>query len=220
MKKNYLWFLFIAVVLNGCINYEQVTTVRADNSGEMYIHYWTKIKLPIDSTIFGRIGAFNRGEIKKIFNFPDVKLKETEIYIDEEDSTLHAKIQFDFRNINNLRKLEPFKGSRISVVNGHNGNKKFTQFVTPFTFPFEFNSGNYFAEYTYYLPGKILNSNADDISLNRLHWKFKLKDLQNGKILTATFRPFRLPETPAWIYYLAGFVLLIVIYFLFSKKYT
>ena len=218
MKNNLVKILLVSLFLGGCINYEQVTTIHGDNSGNMYIHYWAKVKLPIDSTIFTRVSAFNKNEIGKVFNSENVQLKNVEVYLDEGDSSLHGKIEFDFKNFNELNKLKPFEGSRLAITDVPGGNKKFTQFVKPFTLPFIFDSEKYWAEYTYYLPGNILYSNAQETSLNKLYWKFRLNDLQNGKILTATFRPFRLSETPRWIYYLAGFVILVVMFFLFSKK--
>jgi len=220
MKKNIPKILLILLLLSGCINYEQITTVRGDNSGEMFIHYWVKVKLPIDSTFFTRIGVFNKKKIAEVFDAPFVELNEVEVYVNAEDSSLHAQIDFDFKDFNKLVSLKPFKGTSLAITKAPNGNKKFVQFIKPFSLPFEITPGNFSIEYTYYLPGKILNSNANEVSLNKLYWKFTPEELQNGKFLNATFRPFRLNETPKWIYYLAVFVLVVVLVFLFSKKYS
>ncbi|MDP2039365.1 MAG: hypothetical protein Q8L04_18460 [Ignavibacteria bacterium] len=39
-----------------------------------------------------------------------------------------------------------------------------------------------------------------------------------GKYITASYRPFKLKETPIWIYIIALLVLLVVIVYLFSKR--
>jgi len=45
-----------------------------------------------------------------------------------------------------------------------------------------------------------------------------LDEIGKGKTISVTFKPFKLKETPYWIYILAGLVLLIVIFFLVRKK--
>ncbi len=217
MKKLFA-FILLSVLLAGCLNYEQITTVKADNSGKMFIHYWTKISLPLDSTFYKRVSIFDTVYVRKEFSKPFVSLKDLESYIDYDDSTIHAKIEFSFTNIDSLNKLSAFKGASIFIKKGPGGTKIFGQSITPFFFEFGFNPSDYTMKYVYYLPGKILSSNADDVTLNRLTWKFKMSELKPGTYLKATFKPFRLKETPPWIYWLAGIVLLIVGVFLFKKK--
>ncbi len=216
--KKFLLILLIPFLLSGCLNYEQITTVKADNSGKMFIHYWTKITLPLDSTFYRQVSIFDTSYVAKQFKRDFVNLTDLESYVDYDDSTVHIKVEFNFTNLDSLNKLPAFRGSSIFIKKGAGGTKVFTQTIVPFFFEFGFKPADYTLKYVYYLPGKILSSNADDVTLNRLTWKFKMSEIKPGTTLEATFKPFRLPETPRWIYWLAGIVLLIVFIFLIKEK--
>jgi hypothetical protein len=221
MKRIKLLILISTVIpllLNGCLNYEQITTVKADKSGKMFIHYWTKITLPTDSTILRKVALFDTSAIRKKISKNFIRVENVEAYTDNEDSTVHIKIEFFFSNLDSLNKLEIFKSSNIHITDAPGGLKKFTQTVTPVIYGLGIDTENYTLKYVYYLPGKIYSSNANDVTLNRLTWQFKMSEVKNGLTLSATYKPFKLAETPPWIYWLAGIVLLIVLIFLFKKK--
>ena len=66
MKKitKIITIIFFALFLNGCLDYEQITNLKIDGSGDMYIHYWMKANNYTDSTIIAKVGIFNPDSIK------------------------------------------------------------------------------------------------------------------------------------------------------------
>jgi hypothetical protein len=80
-------------------------------------------------------------------------------------------------------------------------------------------NGNAFrVTYKYTFGGDIINDNSTSKDGRTLIWDYTLSQIGIGKMISVTFRPFKLKETPPWIYALSGLVLLIVIIFLLRKK--
>ncbi len=187
-------------------------------SGKMFIHYWTnKIDLN-DSTYINNIKLFDEKTIKEEYSSKFVDIKNIEIYKDFSDSTLHTKIELTFSNIDSLIQSKAFKNSGITIKDLPDGNKLFTQRVQSYSIGFGFNPADYTMKYVYYLPGKIIDHNANDLTRNRVTWEFSLDEISGSKTLSAVFKPYPLKETPPIIYYLAGFVLLVLFIFIFRKR--
>jgi hypothetical protein len=204
--------------INGCLNYKQITTIRKDGSGNMFIHYWMKWNSQKDSLIVEQLGIFNKDSVNKEFSSEYSSIKKVEVYKDNSDSTIHAQVSLDFHSLDSLNKTPAFRKSELSIKDGPKSTKIFSQFVPPFATGFGYSSKNFSITYVYYLPGETLTHNATEIDRNKLTWKFSLDDIGTGKYITATYRPFKLQETPVWIYICALFVLIVVIIFLFSKR--
>jgi len=220
MKKYFLTaFLFILLLsLTSCLNYTQVTTIKTDNSGKMYIHYWTHMDPDLDSLLLTKLGLFNEDTLNNIFRANFTDLNFTKVYHDYTDSSLHAQVEFEFTNFDSLNSLQFFKHSELSVKHGADDTKIFSQFIQPFTTSFGLYDKSLTVSYVYYLPGDILSHNANSISRNKLTWIFTLDNIGTGKIISANYVPFRLKETPKWIYILAGVVILIVLIFLLRER--
>ena len=220
MKRNFsIFFIFlISLCLHGCLNYTQITTIKTDNSGKMYIHYWMEMDPELDSLLIKKIGNFNKDSLNKIFNKNFTLLNYITVYNDYKDSSLHAQIEFEFTNFDSLNQLQFFKHSELSVKEGPNETKIFSQFIQPITTSMGFSSESFEINYIYYLPGEIIKHNADTKFRNKLTWNFTMDDIGRGKTISANYIPFKLKETPIWIYYLASFVIIIVLVFLFKKS--
>lgn len=217
MKKSYL-LIFLSIILSGCLNYEQITTIYGNKSGKMFIHYWTNSLQLSDSSISQNIPIFNKETILNEFSSKHIDNINIEIYKDLSDSSVHAKIEFRFDNIDSLKQSKAFRNSGISIKELPDGNEVFNQFVQPFIIGFGFDPKEYQLKFVYYLPGKILKHNADKLSGHKLTWQFTMDDIKAGKMLSATFEPYPLERTPLIIYLLAGIVLLIVFFYLFRKR--
>ncbi len=217
-NKNFLLLIFVSLFITSCLNYNQVTTIKTDNSGKMYIHYWMNMDPELDSLLITRLGLFNKETLTNNFTAKFTKINYVSIYHDFTDSTLHAQIEFEFSNFDSLNHLAFFKHSELDVKDGPEGTKIFSQFIQPITTTFGLSESNYSISYIYYLPGEIINHNANSLSRNKLEWNFSIDDIGNGKIITATYIPFRLKETPTWIYILASLVMLVVLIFLLKKS--
>lgn len=219
MHKKIKFIPLLILFASGCLDYTQVTTIKTDNSGNMFIHYWMKWDSPKDSLIIENLGIFVQDSVYKEFSSEYSSIKNVEVYKDYNDSTIHAKVDLDFESLDSLNTTNAFRGSELSIKEGEKNTKIFSQFIQPIATGFGIESKNFSLTYIYYLPGEILNHNATESSRNKLTWKYTLDEIGTGKHITATYRPFKLKETPTFIYYCALFVLVIVIIFIFSKRF-
>jgi hypothetical protein len=185
----------------------------------MFIHYWMKWENPRDSIIIEQIGLFTKDSVYKEFASEYSNITNVEVYRDFSDSTIHAKVELEFNSLDSLNQTRAFKDSKLSIKDGDQNIKIFSQFIQPVATGFGFEKINVSLTYVYYLPGEILSHNATEVYRNRLTWKYSLDEIGTGKFITATYRPFKLKETPVWIYFAASLVLIVVIIFLFSKKF-
>jgi hypothetical protein len=217
MRKFYN-IILLCLIIPGCLNYYQETTLKIDGSGEMFVHYWMKVVTSQDSLIVNQFNIFNPDSVRKEFSSDYDKVENVEVYNDGNDSTIHSKIELSFQNIDSLNNTKAFRDANFSLRDGAAGQKIFSQFIAPTATGFGFDASLFTITYVYYLPGEIITHNAMEKSSNKLTWRYKLSDIGMGKTLTATFRPFKLKETPVWIYILAFIVLSVVIIFLFRKK--
>lgn len=208
----------VLLFLSGCLNYTQVTTLKTDGSGSMFVHYWTELDNPEDTLFINRLGIFNADSIKKEFLSDYLTIDEIEVYRDFRDSTIHAKVVLTFAHFDSLNLSPVFRASKFSILNGPEEIKIFSQFIMPFATGFGINREEFKVRYIYYLPGEILEHNAVDVTRNKLTWEYNLEEIGSGRTITAVYRPFLLKETPKWIYLLCLMVLLIVITFLLKKR--
>ena len=164
------------------------------------------------------IGIFNPDSLKKEFASPQSTVEKVAVYADTTDSTMHAKIELSFTYIDSLNKTKPFAESNFSLKDGAEGQKVFSQFIPPVATGFGVDGSAFTETYIYDFPGEIITHNATSIVKKKLVWSYKLSELGKGKTISVTYRPYKLKETPMWIFVLSGLVLLVVIIFLFKKK--
>ncbi len=220
MKKfaQILTIFFISLFLNGCLDYEQITNLKIDGSGDMYIHYWMKANNITDSTIIEKVGIFNPDSIKNEYSSQHLNITNIEVYRDDNDSTIHAKVMFTFNRIDSLNYTKKFKDMNFVFKSIDKNVMLFSQYVPPFATGFGIKGQEFKIIYTYYIPGEIFTHNANERSNNKLTWAFTLEEIGTGKTISATFRPFKLKETPVVIYYAALFVIVVVVFYLLKKK--
>ena len=212
------FFIYFLFTLTACLNYTQITTIKTDNSGKMFIHYWMNMDPDLDSLLITKLGIFNEDSLGKIFNKSFTQMNYINVYNNFGDSSLHAQIEFEFSNFDSLNQLQFFRHSELSVKEGSNETKIFSQFIQPITTSFGFTNKDFKISYTYYLPGDIISHNANSLFRNKLVWSFNIENIGRGKTISANYIPFRLKETPIWIYSIAGFVIVVVLIFLFKKS--
>jgi hypothetical protein len=200
------------------LNYIQDVNLYADGSGYMRISYWMKSLGNENSVIAEKIGLFNADSLKSAFESNYNTIDDIEVYTDSTDSTLHAKIEITFPNIDSLNNHKSFKEYKFSLVDGAAGQKVFSQFIPPIATGFGVNRSDFNVQYKYTFGGEIITHNAQEKEGRTLVWNYTLADIGSGKTILVTFKPFKLKKTPYWIFFLAGAVLLVVIIYLFKKK--
>ena len=205
-------------MLTGCLNYIQDTQLYSDGSGSMRIIFWTKLPDTQSAKILDKIGIFNPDSIRSEFSSEYTKIKNISVYTDTTDSTTHAIVNLTFTHIDSLNKTKAFAASNFSLKDGAEGQKIFSQFIPPIVTGFGINGNAYHVTYKYTFGGDIVTDNSVSKMGRTLIWDYSLAQIGSGKTISVTFRPFKLKETPPWIYALSGLVLLIVIIFLLRKK--
>lgn len=184
----------------------------------MRITYWMKMLDSDNLKALDKIGLFNADSIKNEFSSKYNKIKDVQVYTDTTDSTMHAIIELTFSNIDSLNNSKAFANLNFSLTDGAAGQKVFSQFIPPIATGFGFDGNNFIVTYKYTFAGNVISSNATSNDGRTLIWKYSIADIGSGKKIAVTFKPFRLKETPYWIYYLMGAVLLLVLVFLMRKK--
>ncbi|MFA7419539.1 MAG: hypothetical protein WCZ90_07620 [Melioribacteraceae bacterium] len=218
MRRKLSILAFLLFTVTSCLDYTQVTTIKTDGTGNMFIHYFMKWTNQRDSSMVEQLGIFNKDSVQNEFSSEFSHVTNVEIYKDYKDSTIHAKIELDFNSLDSLNNTPAFRKSQLSVKDGAQNSKIFSQFIPPLATGFGLDSKSFELTFVYYLPGEILNHNATEAFRNKLTWKYSLDEVGMGKFITASYRPFKLKETPIWIYIIALFVLIVVIIYLFSKR--
>ena len=218
--RNLLSKLLVVLILlyfTGCLNYVQEVTLYPDGSGKMRIEYWMKLPDEESKAVAENIGIFNPDSIQSEFNSVHINLVNVDVFSDTTDSTTHAIINFTFDRIDSLNRTKAFNDANFTFQEGASGVINFTQFIPPIATGFGIDATQYNVSYIYTFSGKILVHNAHEVNKRTLSWNYSLADIGGGKSIFVTFRPYKLKETPDWIYMLAGTVLALVIFFLLRK---
>ncbi len=219
MKKLLLLFAFlISISIIGCLNYEQEVSLYPDGSGNMKIHYWMQYQDTLRLELLNQVGLFNPDTITKNFSSEFSKIENVTINTDSSDSTIHASFDLTFSSIDSLNQTKPFAEAKFSLIDGAAGQKVFSQFIPPAVTGFVGENNSFSIKYVYDFPGEIITHNAHSIEGKKLIWTYNITELGRGKTISVTYRPFKLKETPTWIYVLSGVVLAVVIIFLFRRK--
>lgn len=217
-KKVILVFPIVLLVLTSCLNYTQITTIKTDGSGEMFVHYWMQWEDKRDSVLLNKLHIFNQDSIYSEFSSKHNTIERVETFVNYSDSTIHSQVELEFNNFDSLKYTNAFEGANFTLLDGPNDTKIFSQFIAPFPTGFGLKSDEFIITLVYYLPGEILNHNANSKSRNKLTWAYSLADIGTGKTISATYRPFRLKETPPWVYLTTLLVILVVLVYLFRKR--
>jgi len=184
----------------------------------MYIDYWMQFPDRESETVVTNLGIFNADSITKEFSSDYTVIENVTVFTDTTDSSTHARINLSFSHIDSLNLTKAFTDFQFSYKEGAAGQIIFTQFIPPIATGFGIDASSFKVKYVYTFPGDIITHNAQESSGRTLTWEYSLSEIGGGKTISVTFRPFKLKETPIWIYVLSGAVLLLVILFLFGKR--
>ncbi|MFO7446519.1 MAG: hypothetical protein R6W90_09135 [Ignavibacteriaceae bacterium] len=217
MKKLLIPSLLF-LLLNGCLNFIQDVNLYPDGSGKMRIQYWMSLPDNENAKVIENVGIFNTDSIRSEFSSDYTTIKNIEVYTDSTDSTTHAIVELTFVHIDSLNKTKAFSDANFSLKDGASGQKIFSQFIAPIATGFGIDGNAFKVTYKYTFSGEIITHNAQTMEDRTLVWNYTLSEIGSGKTISVTFRPYKLKETPYWIYVLSGLVLLIVVFFLFRKR--
>lgn len=219
IKPFLLLVLFIMVtIFNGCLNYYQEVTLYPDGSGKMRIDYWMKFINEESEKVVDNLGIFNPDSIRSGFQSAYSKVENVNVYRDTTDFSTHAVIDISFNHIDSLNKTKVFAEYNFSFQEKTQGQILFSQFIPPIATGFGIDASTFNVTYQYTFSGEVLSHNAHQVSGKTLTWRYSLSEIGGGKTISVTFQPYKLKETPTWIYILSGAVLLLVLFFLLKKR--
>jgi len=217
IKKIFSIF-FVVFFITACINYEQNAYVYPDGTGKMEIHYWMKATDSASLASVSNLSIFISDSVENEFNFSFLKNFEVSSYVDSSDTTINTKIKFDFISLDSLNMIRSFSQYHFFLTDGAAGQKIFSQFIPPITSGFGLDAENYRIKYIYEFHGDVISHNATSENKRKLIWDYSYSEIGKGKTISVTFKPFKIKETPTFIYFLAGLVFTIVVFYLFRKK--
>ena len=210
--------IILLLFLPGCLNYYQEVTLYPDGSGKMKIDYWMKFDSEESAKVVDKLGIFNPDSIRSGFQTEYSQVNNVKVYSDTTDSTTHALIELSFDHIDSLNKTKVFTEYNFSFQEKTGGQVIFSHFIPPIATGFGIDADKFTVTYKYTIPGEIISHNANDVSGRSLTWQYSLAEIGGGKTISVTFQPYKLKETPVWIYILSGAVLLLVLFFLLKKR--
>lgn len=202
----------------GCLNYVQEAEIYPDGSGRMKIHYWMDLPDRDSSPMIEKIGIFNPDSITNQFTSDFTKISKVTTFADSSDSTVHAIVELEFTHIDSISKTKAFELAQFSLKDGAAGQKIFSQFISPIATGFGIDGSRFIVTYKYRFFGDVITHNAHSDSGKYYIWSYHLPEIESGKTISVTFRPYKLKETPYWIYALMGAVIVLVLFFLFRRK--
>jgi hypothetical protein len=168
--------------------------------------------------VVDNLGIFNPDSIISGFQSDYSKVENVNVYRDTTDSSTHAVIDISFSHIDSLNKTKVFAEYNFSYIQKTSGQVVFSQFIPPIATGFGIDASTFSVSYKYTMPGEIISHNAHQVSGKSLSWRYNLSEIGGGKTISVTFQPYKLKETPVWIYILSGSVLLLVLFFLLKKR--
>jgi len=210
--------MLFLTLFSGCLNYKQEVILYPDGSGKMKIDYWMKFMNEESEKVVDNLGIFNADSIKSAFQSSYCRVENVTVHRDTVDSSSHALINISFNHIDSLINTNIFAEYNFSFHEKAGGQVDFSQFIPPIATGFGIDAGNFNVTYKYTIPGEIISHNASQFSGKTLTWQYKLSEIGGGKTISVVFQPYKLKETPIWIYFLSGAVLLLVLFFLLKKK--
>ena len=210
--------ILFLLTFNGCLNYNQEVVLYPDGSGKMKIDYWMNFINKESEKVVENLGIFNPDSIRSGFQSKHSQVENVTVFRDTTDSTTHAIIELSFNHIDSLNQTKVFAEYNFSFQEKTGGQIIFSQFIPPIATGFGIDASNYRVTYKYSIPGEIISHNANLVSGKTLTWQYNLSEIGGGKMISVTFQPYKLKETPTWIYILSGAVLLLVLFFLLKKR--
>ncbi len=194
MYKNYKLFtaLFSFVVLSallisGCVNYEQNTTLNDDGSGSMKVHYWSKMSNFSMGTSLGKF-EFDESKAKENYSSGNTEIKSIKTEDNLDDSTKHVRVELTFKDINKLPDAKAFKSVEPSWKEGKDGMELKYVLLKDTSAAKNMGASEYTVTYTFEMPGEIVSTNATKKDGKTLTWEYKVSDLGKDIEMTANVK--------------------------------
>jgi len=179
--------LLLALYISGCVNYDQKTTLKADGSGSMSIHYWTKMS---NFSMGTTLGKFEFEEAKAKENYTSSNTTVKSIKVEDrpnEDSTKHVMVELDFKDINKLSDAKGFSEIKSTWKEVADGMELKYTLLKDSSAANNMGASDYKVTYSFDMPSEIVSTNGKKDG-QKVSWDYKVSDLGKDIDLTCVVK--------------------------------
>ncbi len=216
--------MVLAVLVAGCINYEEEITLNADGSGTMLMHYSIPQQLHAMMEMGGQDTGqdkseempfkFKEAEIRADMNAPGVTVEKVESKAEGDQQ--HFFVNVSFKKLTDLNKTKPFQkmpfqwkeeDKNVTFQQTLEGEKKKPEDNPMGDQMASAMLGNAKFTFKVKLPGKALPAPDTNGTIqedgNTVVWSYPLLEASKGQVMTAKFKkgglnlPFTMPVLAA-----------------------
>ena len=194
----YCFAISLLLLVQGCLQSENKFTLKKDGSGQLEVMYILgedfsqkpgqaqKSKENITAKPIPGELVSTEEDLREQFQGEGIKIEKA-IFEKKEDK-LHVSYTVTFDTLQNLLNTKAFRKGEVNFYRDKNSNLGFQMETESIRRDFEQKKiqGPFSLEFTLILPGKILDSNADQIEENTLSWRYNQDKAQPPAIVKAT----------------------------------
>ena len=177
------------ILVQGCLESENKLTVKKDGSGQLEVMYILGEEIqehgqaqkskdsPITKPISDGMIATEEN-LREQFQGEGISIEQS--VFEKKEGKLHVFYTVTFDSLKNLLNTKAFQKGEVSFYRDKNNNLSFHLETASIRQDLEQKKmqGPFSLEFTLILPGKILESNADQIEVNRLFWRYNQEKMQ------------------------------------------
>ena len=178
--------LVFAVYLSGCVNVDQKTKVSKDGSGEITLHYWTKMSNVKSSDDLGGF-AFTKDKASSNYSSSNTEVKDVKVEEDLEDSTKHVTVEMTFKDLNNLSSAKGFEKIKTSWKEGDDGMDFTYTLLQDTSSAKNMGAKDNKLDYEFEFEDEVVSTNGRKDG-NKVVWNNTLADLKEDVEMTATIK--------------------------------
>jgi len=181
-----LFVILCLVLVNGCVNVDQKTTLKEDGSGSIQLHYWTGMK---NLSMGDELGGFSFSEsgIKGNYTAPGVEPSDIKIEENVDDSTKHVKLTVGFKDFNKLSDAKGFAKTKSSWVKGKDGMDFKYVLLKDTAGANGFGMNEFKLTYEFTMPDEVISTNGVKTD-NTVKWEKTVADLSNDVEMIAVVK--------------------------------
>jgi len=178
--------LAFAFYLSGCVNVDQKTKINSDGSGEITMHYWTKMSNVKSSDELGGF-AFTEEKAKANYKSDNNEVTGVKIEDDLDDSTKHVTVDIKFKDLNKLSSAKGFEKVKTTWKEGDEGMDFSYILMQDTSNAKNMGASDTKLDYEFEFPAEILSTNGTKDG-QKVVWNKTLADLKEDVEMTATVK--------------------------------
>jgi phosphatidylinositol mannoside-binding LppM-like protein len=193
MKTNFKVFTFfgalllaLTLYLSGCVNYDQKTTLNADGSGSMKVHYWSSMKNFSMGTTLGKFD-FDEAKAKANYTSSNTEVKSCKMDDNLTDSTKHVNLDLTFKDINKISDAQGFNGVKVSWKEDGDNMKLVYTLLEDTSAAKQMGASDYKVTYEFEMPSEIVSTNGTK-DAQKVKWNYTLADLGKDNDMTVVVK--------------------------------